>query len=114
MRVVNFNAAGEYSLTGTFTQRTDSSAAMDAAYVGFCGYCDTITEGTPFGRGLATNVGGDRPGKAGTSDGWHIAKATGLPERLITSVRMDPANPSTVYVTLARLRPRLGVPGRGR
>ena len=26
VRVVNFNAAGQYSLTGTFTQRTDSSA----------------------------------------------------------------------------------------
>ena len=101
VRVVNFNAAGQYQLTGTFTQRTDSSDAVSAAYVGFCGYCDTITEGTPFGRGIATNVGGDKPGKAGTSDGWHIAKAQGLPERLITSIRMDPTNPSTVYVTLA-------------
>jgi hypothetical protein len=101
VRVVNFNAAGQYQLTGTFTQRTDPSAAVSAAYVGFCGYCDTITEGTPFGRGIATNVGGDKPGKAGTSDGWHIAEAQGLPQRLITSIRMDPTNPSTVYVTLA-------------
>jgi hypothetical protein len=91
VRVVNFQAAGQYALAGTFTQRTDSSGALNTAYVGFCGYCDTITEGTPFGRGLATNAGGT----------WHIAKAAGLPERLITSVRMDPANPSTVYVTLA-------------
>jgi hypothetical protein len=101
VRVVNFAAAGQYTLAGTFTQRTDSSGAVSAAYVGFCGYCDTITEGTPFGRGIATNVGGAKPGKAGTSDGWHIAKAAGLPERLITSVRIDPTNPSTVYVTLA-------------
>jgi hypothetical protein len=101
VRVVNFNATGQYALAATFTQRTDASGSVDAAYVGFCGYCDTITEGTPFGRGLATNVGGLKPGKAGTGDGWHIAKATGLPERLITSVRIDPTNPSTVYVTLA-------------
>ena len=38
-----------------------------AAYVGFCGYCDTITQGTPFANGIATNVGGDKPGKAGAA-----------------------------------------------
>ena len=111
VRVVNFNATGEYRLTGAFTQRTDPSAALDAAYVGFCGYCDTITQGTPFGRGLATDVGGDKPGVAGTSDGWHIAKAAGLPERIITSVRMDPANPSTVYVTLGGYGRKWAYPG---
>jgi hypothetical protein len=111
VRAVNFNATGEYTLTGAFTQRTDSSAALDAAYVGFCGYCDTITQGTPFGRGLATNVGGDKPGVAGTGDGWHIAKATGLPDRIITSVRMDPANPSTVYVTLGGYGRKWAFPG---
>jgi len=111
VRVVNFNAAGQYSLAGTFTQRTDPSDALSAAYVGFCGYCDTITQGTPFGRGLATNVGGDKPGKAGTSDGWHIAKADGLPERIITSVRMDPTNPSIVYVTLGGYGRKWAYPG---
>jgi hypothetical protein len=110
-RVVNFNAAGSYRLTGQFTQRTDPSAAIDAAYVGFCGFCDTITQGTPFGRGIATNVGGDKPGRAGTSDGWHIARAQGLPERLITSIRMDPTNPSTVYVTLAGYGRKWAFPG---
>ena len=36
------------------------------------------------------------------SDGWHIAAAAGLPERYITSVRIDPtdATGKTVYVTL--------------
>jgi hypothetical protein len=111
VRVVNFNAAGQYALTGVFTQRTDPSASLDAAYVGFCGYCDTITQGTPFGRGLATNVGGDKPGRAGTGDGWHIAQAAGLPERIITSVRMDPANPSTVYVTLGGYGRKWAFPG---
>ena len=111
VRAVNFNASGQYTLTGAFTQRSDSSAALDAAYVGFCGYCDTITQGTPFGRGLATNVGGDKPGVAGTGDGWHIAKAAGLPDRIITSVRMDPANPSTVYVTLGGYGRKWAFPG---
>jgi hypothetical protein len=72
----------------------------DAAYVGFCGYCDTITEGTPFGNGLATNVGGPKPPKRMTADGWHIAAAKGLPTRYITSVAIDPAEPRTVFVTL--------------
>ena len=33
-------------------------------------------------------------------DGWHIAKAQGLPKRYITSVQIDPSDPRTVYVTL--------------
>jgi len=38
----------------------------------------------PFANGLATNVGGDKPGVPLKSDGWHIAKAKGLPSRFIT------------------------------
>ncbi|HEX8101411.1 MAG TPA: hypothetical protein VF533_02270 [Solirubrobacteraceae bacterium] len=73
----------------------------DAAYVGYCAYCDPLTTATPFRSGIATNVGGDKAPKRMTGDGWHIAEANGLPERYITGVRFDPANPSTVYVTLA-------------
>lgn len=72
----------------------------DNAYIGFCGYCDVVTGGVPFANGIATNVGGSAPPQRMTSSGWHIAKASGLPSRWITSIRMDPANPSTVYVTL--------------
>jgi len=25
-----------------------------STYVGFCGYCDTVTQGTPFQNGIAT------------------------------------------------------------
>jgi hypothetical protein len=83
----------------------------DATYVGFCGYCDIVTGGTPFNSGLATNVGGSRTPKAGTSNGWHIAAAKGLPKRYLNSVRIDPANPRTVYVTLGGYGRRWIPPG---
>ncbi len=101
VRVVNFTAVGSYDAKVTFDQRTDGTAKTSATYAGFCGYCDTITQGTPFNNGLATNVGGD----------WHIAKAAGLPSRYITSTRMDPAEPRTVYVTLAGYGRRWAFPG---
>jgi hypothetical protein len=72
----------------------------DATYVGYCGFCDIVTGGTPFGSGIATNVGGSKDPKAGTANGWHIAKAKGLPKRYINSVRIDPYNARTIYVTL--------------
>ncbi|HEX8857459.1 MAG TPA: hypothetical protein VF752_17845, partial [Thermoleophilaceae bacterium] len=94
--------------TGASTSGSDDSdnkaSALDLkgdkAYVAYCGFCDVMTEGRPFESGIATNVGGSAPAKRMTSDGWHIAAANGLPERYITGVAMDPANPNTVYVTL--------------
>jgi hypothetical protein len=113
VRVVNWDAAGTYNLDVTFDQRTDAGtqSGTSYSYVGFCGYCDTITQGTPFANGIATNVGGAKPGVAGSPDGWHIASAQGLPSRYITSIRMDPNNPSTVYVTLAGYGRRWAFPG---
>lgn len=112
---------------GTASRRGDASAkASDAdpanamtavdlrgneAYVGFCGNCDTLNKTAPFRNGLATNVGGNQPAKAKTADGWHIAAAKGLPNRYITSVAMDPANPSTVWVTLGGYTRRWLPPG---
>jgi hypothetical protein len=81
-----------------------------AAYVGYCGFCDTITQGTPFANGIATNVT-DGPGVAVETNGWHIAKAAGLPSRYITSVQMDPSDPRTVYATLAGYARRWAFPG---
>jgi hypothetical protein len=113
VRVVNWDAAGTYDLDITFDQRTDPglTSTKSYAYVGYCGFCDTITQGTPFANGIATNVGGDKPGAAGTADGWHIAHAIGLPSRYITSVRMDPRDPRTVYATLAGYGRRWAFPG---
>ncbi len=87
----------------------------DSAYVGYCGYCDTITQPVsktaPFSSGIATNVGGPQAPKRLTGNGWHIAAAKGLPKRYVTAVAMDPANPSTVYVTLAGYGRRWAIPG---
>ena len=83
----------------------------DATYVAYCGYCDIVTGGTPFHSGIATNVGGSKDPKAGTGNGWHIAAARGLPERYVNSVRIDPSNPRTVYVTLGGYGRRWIPPG---
>ena len=68
-----------------------------------------------FANGIATNIGGAKPPKAGTSAGWHIAKAKGLPSRLITSITIDPKNVRTIYVTLgtSSLRPYVPAGGLG-
>lgn len=113
VRVANYTATGTYDAAVTFAQRSagGGGATASAAYVGFCGFCDTITQGTPFANGIATNVGGDQPGAAGSPDGWHVAAAAGLPSRFITSVQIDPADPRTVYVTLAGYGRRWAFPG---
>lgn len=71
-----------------------------AHYVGFCGSCDPVKLHEPFHTGLATNVGGSKPPKVASPDGWHIAKAAGLPNRIITGIAIDPKDVNTVYVTL--------------
>src|SRR5205807_1366927 len=65
------------------------------------GPCSVVSNGA-FGAGIATNVNGSAAPKYGASDGWHIAKAQGLPQRYVTSVRIDPSDPTgkTIYVTL--------------
>jgi hypothetical protein len=113
IRVANFTATGTYDAAASFTARSAGTTASDApsaAYVGYCGFCDTITQGTPFANGIATNVN-EAPGKANDATGWHIAKAAGLPSRYITSVQMDPSDPRTVYATLAGYGRRWAFPG---
>lgn len=74
-----------------------------SAYVAYCEVCDLInkTEEQVIKTGLATNVGGDAPPAKASEAGWHVAAAEGLPDRTITSIEIDPANPSTIWVTLA-------------
>ncbi|MDX6218634.1 MAG: hypothetical protein QOJ48_315 [Frankiales bacterium] len=89
--------------TGTGNPNNAQSAIDvrgDNIYVGYCGYCDIVTGGVPFGSGIATNVGG-----------WHIAAAKGLPKRYVTSVTIDPKDPKTVYVTLGGYGRRWIPPG---
>jgi hypothetical protein len=89
-------------------------------YVGYCGYCDPATQSIPFMNGIATNVGGSKPPKIGTSNGWHKAAAFcrgcgtsngRLPERYINSIQEDPKDPNTVYVTLGGYGRRWIPPG---
>ncbi|MEA2413298.1 MAG: hypothetical protein QOC77_3859, partial [Thermoleophilaceae bacterium] len=89
-----------------------SAAALvgDNAYIGFCGDCDPVKRHRVFHNGFATNVGGSKPPKAATGDGWHIAAAKGLPNRIITGVVPDPKNPKTVYVTLGASASRYFAP----
>jgi photosystem II stability/assembly factor-like uncharacterized protein len=89
-----------------------SAAALNGAnaYIGFCGDCDPVKRHRVFHNGFATNVGGDKPPKIGTSDGWHITAAKGLPNRIITSVTPDPEDPKTVYVTLGASAARYFAP----
>jgi hypothetical protein len=83
----------------------------DATYVGYCGVCDILNAKVPFRSGIATNVGGTLPGKRMTANGWHIAAAKGLPNRFVTSVKIDPNNIRTVYVTLGGYGRRWVPPG---
>jgi hypothetical protein len=83
----------------------------DAIYVGFCAPCDILNARVPFERGLATNIGGNAPPQRGTSDGWHIAAARGLPKRFITSIAIDPRDARTIVVTLGGYSRRWVPPG---
>jgi hypothetical protein len=105
---------------GTSTEESASDAAnvqtaLDLngaqAYVGYCGVCDVLADGRPFKSGIATNVAGSKAPKRYTSNGWHIAKAIGLPERYITSIQMDRTNPKVVYATLGGYSRRWTPPG---
>ena len=110
---VTTNASTDAEWTTVFDLGTDEatgaafqsrSRALDvrgeAIYVGFCGPCQLAGAPGQFKRGLATNVGGELPPAKGSPDGWHIAKAEGLPNRYIYNVHIDPQDPKTVYVAL--------------
>jgi hypothetical protein len=106
---------GDASASETATDSANSQTAIDLfgsrAYVGYCGTCDVLEDTRPFRSGIATNVGGALPPDKTTSDGWHIAKAIGLPERYITSLAMDHKHPNIVYATLGSYTRRWTPPG---
>ena len=113
IRVRNYAATGTFYGTAHFDAPSpgDTVAGASAAYVAYCGYCDALNT-SPFANGIATNVKSDGSiGKPGAADNWHIATRSGLPKRYITSVQMDPANPTTVYATLAGYSRRWLQPG---
>jgi hypothetical protein len=91
--------------TGEGTQVTAVELQGAPAYVGFCSTCDIINKDPEqeqiFQSGIATNVGGDEAPEKGSASGWHTATGKGLPDRYISDIAIDPANPRTVYVVLA-------------
>ncbi|MFL6239615.1 MAG: hypothetical protein ACJ735_09040 [Actinomycetes bacterium] len=99
--------------TGTSSNGSPNSVTAfgvsgSAVYAGFCGACYIPSVVTPgFESGLATNVGGSKPPKSKSSDGWHKAKAKGLPQRWISKIAVDPADPKTVYVAMGNYDPSI-------
>jgi hypothetical protein len=74
---------GDGAAQPTATDPANSTTALDvigeASYVGYCGVCDILNATAPFQSGIATNVGGSKPAKRMTPDGWHITQAQGCP-----------------------------------
>ena len=99
---VNVFDLGVSPVTGLPYQSRHRSLDLegDAAYVAYCGSCSVLDGNAQFDSGIATNVGGDLPPQAGTSDGWHHATAAGLPNRFIYGLEIDPEDPQTVYAAL--------------
>lgn len=99
-------------VSGDINQMTALDLHGSANYVGFCSSCDVLVSGgVAFRNGLATNAGGSKPPKPMTSDGWHIAAAQGLPNRMITAVAIDPSSPDVVYIGLGGYSRRWTPPG---
>ncbi len=90
----------------TFTYQSGAVDVRGAnVYVGFCGACDPINQGsgdpTVFANGIATNVEDGCVAATGSGDCWHkIERPKGLPNRFITDIAVDPKDPKTIYVTL--------------
>jgi hypothetical protein len=101
------------SASATDAPNSQTAITLDGAnaYVGYCGTCDVLEDTRPFKSGIATNVGGSKPAKRLSANGWHVAKAIGLPERFITSLAMDPHDPRVVYATVGSYSRRWTPPG---
>lgn len=97
------------------TDPANTVSAIDvqrgAVYVAFCGPCTQNVEGLAFARGLATNVVGSQMPASMSATGWHIASATGLPNRYIMGLAIDPLNIRRVFVALGGYSVRWLPPG---
>ena len=103
IHVDNYTAQGTFKGTVAFEgvpPGATQGAGTSYAYVGFCGYCDPLTEGQPFDTGIATNVTSLEPNPNMSNEGWHIPKAKGLPKRTITDIEIDADDPRTIFVTV--------------
>ncbi|MGN6380071.1 MAG: hypothetical protein ACTHNU_14050 [Gaiellales bacterium] len=74
--------------TGAGHQVTALADNGATTYAAWCGPCNP-TPGATFTRGLATNAGGK----------WHELSLSGLPNRYITGIAVDPSNAAHVYIS---------------
>ena len=74
--------------TGAGHSTTALAGNGAVTYAGWCGPCNP-GQTKPFTRGMATNYGGT----------WHQLDLPQLPNRYITSIASDPANPAHAYVS---------------
>ncbi|MGF1425715.1 glycosyl hydrolase [Kitasatospora sp. LaBMicrA B282] len=86
---------------------TASATAVEAnqgvEYVGWCGACEpSDQQGTGFRSGIATNYGGS----------WHPVTAPNLPNRYVTRLVGDPADPAHVYAVYGAYSSKW-IPGAG-
>jgi hypothetical protein len=72
--------------TGTGHSTTALAANGAVTYAAWCGSCNP----PGFTRGLATNFGG----------AWHEVPLTGIPNRYITSIAVDPGNAAHVFLSI--------------
>jgi hypothetical protein len=74
-------------------------------YAAWCGVCN-IDSRNPnalkeVSYKLSTNYRKGCAAAPGSGECWHTASAKGLPNRMITDVKIDPRNPAVVYATVA-------------
>ena len=73
------------------------------SYAAWCGPCNPLDEdGAGFVRGLATDYGGT----------WHTINAPNLPNRYVSALTADPADPAHVYAVFSGYS-RHWIPGGG-
>lgn len=97
--------------TGAIITTTTMEVLGTAVYVGGCGDCGASGNDTGFQNFLASNVQDGVERVPETAAGWHLAKREGLPNRYITSIAIDPADPKTIYVALGGYLSNLRPPG---
>jgi len=101
---------GSASATASATDPVNSMTAIDLyganSYVGFCNVCAPLNSPVGFQSGLVTNVGGSKRPARYSSNGWHRARAIGLPNRYITGISIDPSDPRSVYVSVGGYQAR--------
>jgi hypothetical protein len=109
-----------FDVTNAETSPDAAVTAIDvqgtAAYAAWCGRpanppagsssCNITTGDGDYDpalmrRGIATNVASGCKAAKASTDCWHQAQATGLPNRFIQGIEIDPNDPKTVYVAMA-------------